>query len=688
MSKATHDPRCYNKSNNETFNQVLERHLSRRHFVKGGLGMSAMAAFAGAGLSGCNSSNETVVKPAPTPPPAPTPAPPTQASVKLGFDSIAGSMTDAVAVPQGYSAQVLAPWGTPLNDKAREWKSDGTNTAEDQANAMGMHHDGMHFFPLNDSSEDGLLVVNHEYLDLDALHANGPTLDADGKRTVVDEVRKEINGHGVSVVRIRKNGSQWEVVKNDRHNRRFTGATIMDIAGPLAYTSYLETRFSPDGSQARGTLNNCGNGYTPWGTYLTCEENWPGYFVNRGDHTEDQDRLGLSHSNSRYRWDTLEGHTEELVDEFTRFNVTPSGNSAQQDYRNEANGHGYIVEIDPYNPATRAVKRTALGRFRHEGCTFGKLEAGKPVTFYSGHDSRFEYMYKFVSDANWDPADANPANRIATGDKYMNEGTLYVAKFNADGTGNWIPLTLDSVTTDGRRLGEKFVSQAAIILNTPGAADAVGATEMDRPEWCAVDPFTGSAYLTLTNNTRRDEANAANPRIDNSFGHIIRWDEGEDATDFSWDIFVFGSPEDGDADTNRSGLAELNQFASPDGLAFDKRGIMWVQTDNGADEVEEYTNDQMLAVVPSTLVDGDGNQQVISADNQTQLRRFFVGPNGCEVTGFAITPDYKNMFANIQHPGNWPYSANAAEVTPAGTSVRPRAATVVITKNDGGEIGV
>ncbi len=173
------------------------------------------------------------------------------------------------------------------------------------------------------------------------------------------------------------------------------------------------------------------------------------------------------------------------------------------DYRNEASGHGYIVEIDPYTANSRAVKRTALGRFRHEGCTFGKLQVGKPVVFYSGHDSRFEYLYKFESKALWDAADAEPANRLATGDKYMDEGTLYVARFNEDGTGTWLPLTLESVTTDGGTLADSFASLADIILNTAGAADLVGATPMDRPEWCAVDPYTGSVYLTLTNNNHK-----------------------------------------------------------------------------------------------------------------------------------------------------------------------------------------
>lgn len=369
MSKATFDPTLYNKSNNEPFNQVLDKHLSRRNFVKSGLGLGAMTAFAGMGLVGCGSDNS----PAPTPIDPVPPLPPTQSSAKLSFTSVAGSRLDAVVVPEGYSAQVLAPWGTPLNAKAAPWKADGSNTADDQANSVGMHHDGMHFFPLNDAGDDGLLCINHEYIDEIALHPNGPTVDeTTGLRTIIDEIRKEINAHGVSVVRIKLVNNQWEVVYNDSHNRRFTGATVMDIAGPLAYSPLLETRYSPDGSQARGTLNNCGNGYTPWGTYLTCEENWPGYFANRGTLAADQARIGISKSSTRYGWDDLAGHAEERLDEFARFDVTPKGNSAQDDYRNEANGHGYIVEIDPYNPSSRAIKRTALGRFRHEGCTFGK----------------------------------------------------------------------------------------------------------------------------------------------------------------------------------------------------------------------------------------------------------------------------------------------------------------------------
>jgi secreted PhoX family phosphatase len=460
----------------------------------------------------------------------------------------------------------------------------------------------------------------------------------------------------------------------------------MDLSGPVAHSEFTKTKFSQDGSQARGTLNNCGNGYTPWGTYLTCEENWPGYFVNKGETTPAQERIGIATDKTRYGWDTLSGNKQERLDEFARFDVTPTGESAMDDYRNEAHGHGYIVEIDPYTANSRAKKRSALGCFRHEGCTFGKLTEGEPIVFYSGHDSRFEYLYKFVSEAKWDPRDAEPSNRLNAGDKYMDKGTLYVAKFNDDGSGTWLPLTLSSKTTKGGKLGDTFDSQAALIVNTAGAADLVGATPMDRPEWCSVDPMTGTAYLTLTNNNKRKEANSANPRVNNKFGHVIRWDEGKTASEFDWDIFVFGSPAVEDKSINRSGLTDMNQFASPDGLAFDARGILWIQTDNGADEVTGYTNDQMLAVVPSQLTDDQGNSAVIDANNQAQLKRFFVGPNGCEVTGFTISPDFKSLFVNIQHPANWPSSDDATAQTQG--NVRPRASTVVIRREDGGEIAV
>jgi secreted PhoX family phosphatase len=679
MSRNTGDNQNRNLSTNEPMASVLDTYLSRRSVVRGGLG-AAIAMIAGTGLTGCfdsggGSDNDSPSTPTPTPEPA---------KLKLGFNSIPGSRTDAVTIAAGYTAYVLAPWGTRLSGATEQWKSDGTNSAADQANAMGMHHDGMHYFPINGSSTDGLIAINFEYIDQDALHPAGATTVA-GKRPV-EEVRKEINAHGAGVVRVRKSGDRWQVVENDPLNRRFTTASVMDLSGPLKGTDHVKTRFSVGGTQTRGTNNNCGNGYTPWGTYLTCEENWPGIFVNKGVRPADQVRIGVGTSAGNYRWETAAGDASEVNGEFTRFNVTPTGATATDDYRNEASTYGYIVEIDPYNASTLPVKRTALGRFRHEGCWPGLTTVGKPVVFYMGDDSQNEYLYKFVSTALWEAADANPSDRLATGAKYMDSGKLYVARFNADGSGTWLLLDVITPTTDGSTLGAKFTDLPGIILNTRGAADAVGATPMDRPEWTAVNPLNGDVYLTLTNNTSRTTANAANPRVPNKHGHIIRWHDADNQVSFTWDIFVFGANAAGSPDVNRSGLTELNQFASPDGMTFDSRGILWVQTDNGESTITSYTNDQMLAVIPTNLVDASGKQIPVNASNQSDLRRFFVGPNGSEVTGITFTPDNKTMFVNIQHPENWPSTDVATDVT-SGT-VRPRASTVVIQRADGGELGV
>ncbi|AIN60031.1 PhoX family protein [Pseudomonas soli] len=679
MSRDTGDNLDRNQSGNLPMASVMDTYLSRRSVVRGSLG-AAIAMIAGAGLTGCFDSGGGSDHDDPAPQPE-------KPKLKLGFNSIAGSRTDACVVAAGYSAYVLAPWGTPLNTTANPWKADGSNTSTDQANAMGMHHDGMHFFPINGSSSDGLLAINFEYIDTAALHPAGPTTVA-GKRPV-EEVRKEINAHGAGVVRISKVAGRWQVVDNDPLNRRFTTVSLMDIAGPMRGTDHVKTKFSPTGTQCRGTNNNCGNGYTPWGTYLTCEENWPGIFVNKGVRPADQVRIGVSSSSGQYKWETAAGDASEVAGEFARFNITPSGASATDDFRNEASTYGYIIEIDPYTNNTLAVKRTALGRFRHEGCCPGLPVAGKPLVWYTGDDSNNEYLYKFVSDALWDPADANPADRLATGAKYMDKGKLYVARFDANGTGAWLLLDVATPTTAGSTLGAQFGDLPGIILNTRGAADAVGATPMDRPEWTAVNPLNGDVYLTLTNNSARTAAkvDAANPRGPNRHGHIIRWHDSDDHKTFTWDIFVFGANAAGAPDINRSGLTELNQFASPDGMSFDSRGVLWFETDNGEATLTSYTNDQVLAVIPTDLVDANGKQVPVNATNQVDLRRFFVGPNGCEVTGIAFTPDNKTMFVNIQHPDNWPSTDKATDVTPAGTPVRPRASTVVIQRNDGGEIG-
>ncbi|WP_299232267.1 PhoX family phosphatase [uncultured Halomonas sp.] len=707
MSKEIEDHRVLNPGTNEPFASVLERHVTRRSVMRGGLGLAAasMLGFGGAAQVLASSVDQ-------------------KTPLALAFESVRGSRTDAVVVPPGYTAQVLVPWGTSLAEETQGWHDGLPMTAERQATSVGMHHDGMHGFALDEStaSRRFVLALNNEYIDQQALWApeGGPTNAEEGVRPA-EESRTEINAHGVTLVEVEASADgHWRHVPGSPYNRRLTSASVMDISGPVAGSDYVRTRFSPEGRLARGTNNNCGNGFTPWGTYLACEENWPNIFVNTGERFRDDARIGVPTRRSRYGWETSAGDSSEQNDEFARFDITPRDADARGDYRNEARTFGYQVEIDPYDGSRRAVKRTALGRFRHEGCWLGKLQPGRPVVFYSGHDARNEYIYKFVSAAAWEPTDANRPgeayDRLAIGAKYLDHGVLYAARFDADGRGEWLPLTPEAKTTDGRRLhqalGLAADDLAGIIINTCDAADLMGATPMDRPEWASVDPASGEVYITLTNNSQRTgegseetftnggsaveepgvgfataPTNPANPRPDNGAGHIIRWREGDGVTRFAWEVFVFGaSATDSD---NPSGLTEMNQFASPDGLWYDDRGdgqgILWIQTDNGYEGVAEHTNDQLLAVVPGAL-GSSGEQAVVTADNQQHLKRFAVGPNGCEVTGIFATPDRTALFINIQHPGNWPASEDATEE--AQGSVRPRASTVVIQRQDGGQIAV
>jgi uncharacterized protein len=656
-----------NHSSNTPFHQVLAARMQRRTVMKGSVG-AALASVMGLGLAGCGSDDDDDNG---------SSTGGSSANTDLGFKAVAVSTANEVVVPEGYSSVAFLPWGTPITGSYPEYKADGTNTGADQEQQMGMHHDGVHFFPIDqkaggNSSTEGLLVMNHEYINQSALHANGPTNAGDnGGVRPADEVRKEIAAHGVSVVHIKRdtNGT-WDVVFGSPFNRRITGNTEMDIRGPVRGYSKLVTTYSPDATETRGTLNNCAMGPTPWGTYLAAEENWHGYFMNaNADRPREQVRHGVDDT-SRYDWELADSG----ADQYVRFNVTPTGATATDDYRNEANTYGFMVEIDPFTPESKPQKRTTLGRFGHEGVIFAPAKEGEPVVCYSGDDSRFEYIYKFVS--------SQPYYAATAGGYLLDEGTLYVARFNEDGSGDWLALDLDDAdfaskvaAAEGGMVGDiqfdGFENQADVLLNTRLAADIAGATTMDRPEWGAVDPNSGEVYFTLTNNSNRgqpgfDDVNAANPNSPNATGHIIRWtEEGSDhtATSFDWDIFVFAGEQGTETVVDGEAVVSLNDdniFNSPDGLWFDDNGRLWIQTDGS--DADPYFNNMMLAANPETR----------------EIKRFFVGPQGCEVTGVVSTPDVKTMFVNIQHPdGNWP---NAAES-------RPRDATVIVTKDDGGVIG-
>lgn len=582
----------------------------------------------------------------------------------LNFQEIDISRADTVRVPPGYSATPFIPWGTPLHKGVPEFPADASNSASDQEKQVGSHHDGMHFFPLNNSSAEGLLVLNHEYIDPSLLHPRGAAYTA---RRPAEEVRKEMAAHGVSVVHIRQEKSgQWQLVTDSRYNRRITAATPMEIRGPVRGSTKMRTGYSADGTRACGTFNNCAHGVTPWNTYLAAEENWAGYFANRDKNPpREHTRYGIV-SASRFGWESAQPE----ADMYSRFDATSSGADPTKDFRHEPNHFGWVVEIDPFDPASTPHKHTALGRFAREGVVFAPVREGQPLVCYSGDDTKDEYLYKYVS--------ADPYNAKTAGGHLLDNGFLFVARFNADGSGEWLPLDMKDAELQkkAKLAGVTFTDQADVLLNTRLAADLVGATKMDRPEWGAADPRTGEIYFSLSNNADRAEADAANPRANNIYGHIIRWMplKGDHTTrNFTWDIFVFGGPAGGKPAGEKIQLSSRNHFACPDGLWFDPCGVLWIQTDMSGG---------MLAR------GAFGNNQMLAADPQTgEIRRFLTGPSGCEITGAVMTPDLRTLFVNIQHPGEGSSPGNFTSHWPDGGEHRPRSATVIIRKDDGGIIG-
>ena len=646
LFKQEHSSEISNQSDNTAFSSVVSAFLSRRRFLQMGVVAGTAAAFPALLRSPAALAVENAIaRPA-----------------SLGFTSIAVSTEDRVRVPEGYIARPFYRWGDAvgLAGNMPEFNKDGSNTTEEQAAQAGMHHDGMAWFSLplgNDSPQHGLLAMNHEYIDNGLLFKDGAA------NWTLDKVRKGQNAMGISVIEVKKQGEAWTIVRPSSYARRITVNTPMGVTGPARHHDLLKTAADPQGETILGTMQNCANGHTPWGTYLTCEENWSDIFVKKAAPNALEKRYGISDSDDSYRWNEAD----------PRFSVDATPN--------EPNRFGWVVEIDPFDAKSTPRKHTALGRFKHEGAAITLAGDGRVVA-YMGDDQKFEYIYKFVSEGKYDPA-----NRAAAMD-LLTTGTLYVARFNEDGTGQWLPLIQGQ---PGLEASNGFASQGELLVKTRLAADAVGATKMDRPEWIAVDPHSaGSVYCTLTNNSDRGKegkaaVDAANPRANNVYGHIMHWvEKGSDpaAETFNWDILVMGGRNDTD-DAKAKGSMQGAEFGSPDGLSFDPRGVLWIQTDVSSGTInkkayEGMGNNQMLATVPGS----------------NEYRRFLTGPRGCEITGIAFTPDNRTLFINIQHPGepgddiSDPANPTAVSTWPDGdTSGRPRSSTVVIVKADGGIIG-
>ena len=602
----------------------FERVVSRRRFLGGAAALGGAGAFFGLGAFR-----------------------PAQAGGMggLAFEPVAANSLDTVTVPPGFSWHNVIAWGDPLWSGAAPFDHETRGTGASQERAFGDNNDGMWSFFVDGRT---VLAVNNEFVNRSIIYGNRAT----GLPENADDVRKGKAGHGVSVFEIEMKDGAWRPVLDSPFNRRITADTPMEITGPARGLDLLKTAADPTGTASLGTWNNCGNGNTPWGTYLTCEENFNGYFSSSDPDYAVSDamkRYGVGLKDWGYAWATAD----------ERFDISK--------HPNEPNRAGYVVEIDPLDPGSTPKKRTALGRFKHENAELVIAANGHAVV-YMGDDERGEFLYRFVSEGRYVEGGDNSG--------LLESGSLSVARFAEDGSGEWLALTPE---TTG------MASAAEVAVHARMAGSTVGATTMDRPEWVAAHPARAEVYCCLTNNKNRGKkpnkggdptpVGGPNPRAGNKYGQIVRWrPAGGDhtAAGFEWDLFVVaGNPVVHDDD--RAGSDNVNpdnMFNSPDGLMFDSKGGLWIQTDGN------YKNEGDFA--------GQGNNQMLYANADTgEINRFLVGPQECEVTGICWSRDRKTMFVGLQHPG----AKGGSSHFPGGGETVPRSTVIAITRDDGGEIG-
>jgi len=605
------------------FDDVVAEAISRRGFLKGVLSVGAATFVTGVAPDGVSVAH---------------------AAERFGFKPVAANSLDTITVPKGYTWEVVAKWGDELFDDSIPLDEETRGDAASQALAFGDNNDGMSLF-----FKDGkhILVVNNEYVNRSIIFGNREN----GLPETYDDVKKGMMGHGLTICEIAKTDGKWNLVKGSSINKRITPETEMEITGPARGHDLLKTAADTSGTKSLGTWNNCGNGETPWGTYLACEENFNGYFASsdeRFEQTPDQKRYGLNNQDWGYAW--------AKVDD--RFDIAKNPN--------EPNRAGYVVEIDPFDATKTPRKLTALGRFKHENAEVVIADNGQ-IVVYMGDDERGEFLYKYISDGRFSAGGDNS--------KLLENGKLYAAKFNEDQTGVWIELNPEMTG---------FADQAEISIRTRQAASVVGATTMDRPEWVASNPNKVEVYCALTNNKNRgikpnnggDETPAVgpNPRPANKYGQIVRWEPANSdhtSAAFKWDLFVLaGNPDvHKEANAGSPNITPANMFNSPDGISFDDNGFLWIQTDG------KYSNDGDFA--------GMGNNQMLVGDTTTgQIERFMVGPKEAEVTGIAWSVDRRTMFVGIQHPGE-----KGDSHWPDGGSSVPKSAVIAVEREDGGIIG-
>jgi secreted PhoX family phosphatase len=641
MSKRTARPRVRDRGHGgDTFAAILRQRLSRRGLLRVGAVVGTAAATAPL-LEALGATPAAAQSGAPTP-------------VAVKFTPIALSTADTVQVAAGHQTQAFLLWGDPLRPGLPPFDLNA-QTAALQEQRVGFNHDFLAFLPLpfgSERSDEGLLWINHEYTSGREMF---PTYNATNPSK--EHVDIELAAHGATVVKISRNADlSWTYDVASPLNRRLTATTPMLLTGPAAGSELLKTADDPTGTLVLGMLNNCSGGVTPWGTVLTCEENFNQYFANvnalpSGTVKSAHQRYGLPSGASSRRWE----------------NYYPRFNTAQ--HPNEPFRFGWVVEVDPYDPSFQPRKRTALGRLKHEAATVVVAPSGQ-VVVYSGDDERFDYLYKFVSAGTY-----NASNRQANFG-LLDSGTLYVARFNPDGTGQWLPLVFGQGPLTA---ANGFTSQADVLVRTRLAADALGATKMDRPEDVETNPKNGKVYVVLTNNTSRGVGSnpgtdPANPRANNRYGHILEITEDDynpAGTTFRWEVFLLCGPPS-DASTYFAGFPRelVSAIGTPDNIAFDRRGNLWIATDGQPETLN--ANDGVFAVAT------DGTER-------GWLKQFLSGPRDCEICGPTFTPDNRTFFCAIQHPGEGGGLTPPTSTWPTGSVPRP--AVVAVWRTDGLVIG-
>jgi len=627
-----HDARQRLEQTSPLMQDLIVARLSRRNLIKGAVAGALVVA------TGCSpSSREVVVR---------------SGSVEMGrflFPELARGISEDQAVADGYTAEVLIRWGDPLFADSPVFDPQHL-TAESQSRQFGYNNDFIGFVPLapgEHGAQRGLLCVNHEYTSSNLMFQEFSWVFRSWITKATCDV--ELAAHGGSVVEVEAVEGQWRVVVGSAFNRRLMAkGSPMLLTGPAAGHERLRTSFDPTGTQVDGMVNNCAGGITAWHTWLSGEENFDGCFLGEVDQTHPEARNHALYGipDAWYQWGRF----------YPGFDVSTEPRSP--------NHYGWVVEIDPLQPTSTPKKRTALGRLKHEGAESIVALNGR-VVVYMGDDEKFEHVYKFVTAGTF-----NADDRQANAD-LLDHGTLYVARFNVDGTLNWLSLVHGRGPLTAQN---DFYSQADVLIETRRAADLVGATPMDRPEDVQPSPRTGKIYVMLTNNDERSsrQVDAANPRADNVYGHIIEITEaGGDHTAESgrWEILIRGGdPSDVSVGALwHASTSEHGWFGSPDNVAFDADGRMWVATD-GNDGCDGLWG-----------VETDGPLRGAS-------RAFYRAPIGAEVCGPCFTPDGQSLFLAIQHPGDGElasYDSPETRWPDFKELVPPRPAVVVIRKNGG-----